>query len=448
MKEIDLKLLARISILQSNLDNVYFTKNTGFSAVRLLFLKYATDNFIGAVTKEDVQKYANVQKMFAARDVESGPEVILPILEIVDKYYNLDGILRESIAEYAKELFGLDNSWNKKTATVSAFKGIMEELSKIDFTEELNSKAKGKMLVKHLLTGMHLYSGTNRAISQFISKPDIGELAKRILNIKSEDTFLDFASGCGVTTIALADQEDCRIINLDRNRTCLCVSAMLYILYGYTKFELHCEDSFATSSSVYLADKIFTDPPIGMKILDTETGANTDSTVAAMKIAIRSLNETGLAVIAVPSGFLFGSSKLQVSIKKEIVQNSSLSAVISLPISWYGTGVTINLIVLSKQKVERTLFINATTKEFSQYLLKAKSKETTISDEGIQKIIDTINNQTEKIGFSSFATFDEIVEKNFNFLPTTYVKAIIEEDVISLQEIDSKLEALYKKLSM
>ena len=77
-----------------------------------------------------------------------------------------------------------------------------------------------------------------------------------------------------------------------------------------------------------------------------------------------------------------------------------------------------------------------------------RSKETTISDEGIQKIIDTINNQTEKIGFSSFATFDEIVEKNFNFLPTTYVKAIIEEDVISLQEIDSKLEALYKKLSM
>lgn len=448
MKDIDLKLLARISILQSNLDNVYFTKNTGFSTVRLLFLKYATDNFVGAVTKEDVQQYANVQKMLAARDVEGGPEVIVPVLELIDKYYDLNGILRESVTEYAKELFGIDNSWTKKTATTTGFKSIMEELSKLDLTEDTNSNTKGKMLVRNLLAGMHSYSETNRSISQFISKPNIGELAKRILNVKAEDTFLDFASGCGITTIASVDKEDCRIINIDNNRTSLCISAMLYILYGYTKFELHCADSLASSNLMYQADKIFTDPPIGIKIFDGETGINTDSTVAAVKTAIRCLNKKGLAAVAVPSGFLFGSSKSQISIKKELVQNAYLSAVISLPISWYGTGVTINLIILSKQKVDQPLFINATTKEFSKYVLRVKSKETTISDEGMQKIIDTINNRTECVGFSIPAPFDEIAQKNFNLLPTTYVKTIIEDDVISLQEIDGELEALYKKLSM
>lgn len=80
MEKIDIVNIAKISLLQEELNRVFYAKNTGFSAVRLFFLKYITDNFLGATTKEDMQHYALVQKMLAARDVEGGPNALIPVL--------------------------------------------------------------------------------------------------------------------------------------------------------------------------------------------------------------------------------------------------------------------------------------------------------------------------------------------------------------------------------
>lgn len=46
MGKIDLRDFLEISFLQEELNRVFYAKNTGFSAVRLFFLKYITDNFV------------------------------------------------------------------------------------------------------------------------------------------------------------------------------------------------------------------------------------------------------------------------------------------------------------------------------------------------------------------------------------------------------------------
>ena len=161
--------LEKISWLETSLNRAFFAKNTVYSTIRLLFLKYITDNFIGAMSKEDFQNYALVQKMFAARDVEGGPNALYPVLYIVDKYYGFDRILSDSINEYAKELFGLDTSWNRKTTSLAEFRAIMDALSEIDLTEN-DEGTKGKELVKELLGQLQQRSLGNRMFSDFVSR--------------------------------------------------------------------------------------------------------------------------------------------------------------------------------------------------------------------------------------------------------------------------------------
>ena len=440
----------KLELLQEELNRVFYAKNTGFSAVRLFFLKYITDNFVGATTKEDMQHYALVQKMLAARDVEGGPNALIPVLQIVDSYYNLNGLLKDAINEYAKELFGLDSSWNRKTATLDGFKRIMDALAGIDLTEEPNSQKKGQDLVQNLLDGLQSRSDGNRFMGEFASKSEVGILSRGILQVKEGETFLDFASGTGTTTMLSVGAQECNIINADINRESLSIAAMLYIMNGYKHIKMTCEDVLSNPDIEWEADKIFVDSPIGMKVSNLRYGAGLiDSTILSIYKALECLNENGLAVVTVPSGFLFGTAKMQITVKRELVNKGYLQAVIALPINWFGTGVTINILVLSKQKKsDKVLFLNAHSAVFAKYVQKANGKTASIIKEGLDKILDIFQNNLEVEGFSSNAALKTIESKDYDLMPTTYIKERLEEDNITVEEIDAELEKLYASLGV
>ena len=405
---------------------------------------------MGATTKEDMQHYALVQKMLAARDVEGGPNALIPVLQIVDSYYNLNGLLKDAINEYAKELFGLDSSWNRKTATLDGFKRIMDALAGIDLTEEPNSQKKGQDLVQNLLDGLQSRSDGNRFMGEFASKSEVGILSRGILQVKEGETFLDFAGGTGTTTLLSVGAQECNIINADINRESLSIAAMLYIMNGYKHIKMTCEDVLSNPDIEWEADKIFVDAPIGMKVSNLRYGAGLiDSTILSIYKALECLNENGLAVVTVPSGFLFGTAKMQITVKRELVNKGYLQAVIALPINWFGTGVTINILVLSKQKKsDKVLFLNAHSAVFAKYVQKANGKTASIIKEGLDKILDIFQNNLEVEGFSSNAALKTIESKDYDLMPTTYIKERLEEDNITVEEIDAELEKLYASLGV
>lgn len=448
MGKVDIRSIGQIVCLEEELNRVYYAKNTGFSAVRLFFLKYITDNFIGAASREEMQDYATVQKMFAARNVEGGPNALMPVLDIVDKYYGLGGLLRESINEYAKELFGLDNSWNRKTATLEGFKRIMGALASIDLAEEKDSCEKGQALVGELLEGMQTRSDGNRFMGEFASKKEVGILASGLLQVKTGETFLDFASGTGSSTVLAVGNENCNIINADINRESLSIAAMLYIMNGYQRINLQNGDILSDPDTLWSADKIFVDSPIGMKLLNLRYGEKVDSTVLSIYKAVECLKENGTAVVTAPSGLLFGSSRQQNAVKQMLVDNGYLQAVIALPVNWFGTGVTINLLVLSKQKHNQVLFVNGHSAEFSKYVEKTNGRMATISQEGLDKILDIHNNAITLDGLSTFVSTDVIKDKNYDLMPAIYVKEQIQEESMTIEEIDEELAKLYAQLGV
>ena len=126
MKNKDFKSI--IWELTECLRTVIYSKNFAVSALRLLFLKYCIDNYVGASSKEEMQQCGRAQKMFAMRDASNGIETIIPVLQYIDKAYNLNDILasQENIDEYARELFGIDALRQKRNIEEANFRSLLE----------------------------------------------------------------------------------------------------------------------------------------------------------------------------------------------------------------------------------------------------------------------------------------------------------------------------------
>lgn len=444
MKRIDLSFLAKVSTLQSTLDKAFFSKRMGFSAVRLLFLKYCVDNFMCAETKEDVQAYARVQKMFAARDIEGGPNILVPILNLIDNHYNLNGLIKDSIHDYAKELFGLDDEWKRKNVSLKDLKEIMGSLSDIDLTEESGSSDKRHQLVNCLATEIYNRSENNRFVSCLMSKIDLSHIAYDILDVQKNETFLDFVSGIGLSTLNIIRDRQCKVVNYDINKDSLCIAAMFYILHDMKDFSLNQSDSLSEGVNCS-ADKIFIDPPLGIKINNVEKGT-LDAPVRAVQLVLENLREEGKAVICVPSSVLFSEGKSISELKQQLMNCNYLSAVISLPISWYGTVICINLLIIEKKKSEQVLFVNFAGKSTRQYVKKEKQGYS-LTTEGKQKLVNVINNRELIEGISVLVDKQTIAVNNFDLQPIRYIREFIDEESLSLDEINKRLNELYKELS-
>lgn len=434
--------------LENQLNRVFYVKNTSFSAVRLLFLKYIVDNFIGAETKEDMQYYARLQRQLAARDVGGGPNLLYPVLSCVDKHYKLSGIISSSIEEYASELFDLDSNLRRKTASLEGYERIMDVLSRFDLEENGGDHTKGAIIVEELLTSIQLRGFNNRMVSQYLSRKELGEIASGILNVQDGETFLDFTAGAGSTTFAIVNNKKCRVINCDNQEENATIAAMLCIMKGYENFSVRCEDTLASSEFKLRADKIFVDAPIGLRVDNLGLGLKMESSLIAIDKTIEALNENGLGIVTVNNGVLFGASKYQIETKKNLIEKKYLKAVVSLPICMFGTWVNINMFVISKQENRGVLFVNGNSKAFAKYILKEKVKGTVLTEEGVDFIINLVTKNQSMEEISRVVSFVEIEENNYNLMPNTYVKEKIEEESITIEEIDSELEKLYAQLGI
>lgn len=368
------------------------------------------------------------------------------VVEAKEKYNPFD------ISQIERHLEALKNdfSWNRKTATLDGFKRIMDALAGIDLTEEPNSYEKGRLLVQNLLAGLQSRSDGNRFMGEFASKSEVGILSRGILQVKDGETFLDFAAGTGTTTILSVEAQECNIINADINRESLSIATMLYIMNGYKHIKMTCEDVLSNPDIEWEADKIFVDAPIGMRMVNLRYGAGLiDCGVLSVYKALECLREDGVAVVALPSSVLFGTAKTHIALKRELVDKGYLQAVIALPITWFGAGVTINLLILSKQQTNnKVLFINAHSAVFAKYVQKANGKLTSITQEGLDEILDIFHNNTEIEGLSSNISIQTIEEKDYDLMPTTYIKERLEEGDMTVEEIDAELEKLYASLGV
>ena len=159
------------------------------------------------------------------------------------------------------------------------------------------------------------------------------------------------------------------------------------------------------------------------------------------------LKENGMAVVVVPGSILFGMTKMQIEQRKKLLDNKWLKAVIALPSCFYSSGVGVNLLIISKTKVENVLFINASNNGTVTFTEKER-KINVLTEEGIERIVQILENGDEIIGLSRICTIDEIAEMNYDLTPARYMAKEEIPDTATLDEIEAELAELYKKLGI
>ena len=421
------------------------------SVVRLLFLKYAVDNSIGATDLDSMEYCAKAQKVFAKRDTESGLETIIPVLQNIDLAYNLSSIIsnNDTVEQYAAELFGMDRLRQKKNTTDLSFKRVMEMLASIDLEEESKeSHDLGRLLVDALVAMTASAMEGNKMAASSSTSIGLAKLAKAILNVKRNDTYCDFACGKGLSTIEITGETLPQVTNIDIVQESASISAMLLIMYGYEHFSVKCEDSLREKQQGISGNKIFVDPPIGIRLQKAGEEKSTDSILLACDRIIHDyLSSDGIAVVTTPSGPLFRQGTA-IGIKNEMVSLGLLYAVIALPPMWSGTTIGTNLLVLRKTPSRNTLFVDASDLGGVSVEKKRARGSSILTEKRIQEIAEVIHNPHDIPGFAKVVPSTEISAKEYNLIPANYVIKQIEEDTTTLAEIDEQLTDLYRQLNL
>lgn len=154
------------------------------------------------------------------------------------------------------------------------------------------------------------------------------------------------------------------------------------------------------------------------------------------------LKSNGTMAIVLPHGVLFRGGTEE-KIRKTLLENGHIHAVIGLPANiFFNTSIPTTIIVLKKDYDKRdVLFIDA-----SQEFEKVKTQNI-LTEENIQKILDTYIHRKTIDKYSYVASFDEIEENEFNLNIPRYVDTFEPEPEIPLADISASLLAVNSELA-
>lgn len=144
--------------------------------------------------------------------------------------------------------------------------------------------------------------------------------------------------------------------------------------------------------------------------------------------------------ILLPHGVLFRGGKEE-KIRKMLLEKGIFDAVIGLaPNLFYSTGIPVSLLILKKDKTDRSVYFIDASEEFVK-----KGNKNELTDANIEKIIKAYKQKEDIDKFAHLASFDEIKENNYNLNIPRYVDTFEEEEPIDLGQVSANIEEIQKE---
>ena len=242
----------------------------------------------------------------------------------------------------------------------------------------------------------------------------------------------------------------------DTDQTMLRIGTMNLMLHGVDNPDIRYQDSLSTDNldenkyTLCLANPPFTGT------LDREAVAKSLTSLAPTKktellflaLFIRSLQLGGRCASIVPDGVLFGNSAGHQAIRKELVENQKLQAVISMPSGVFlpYSAVSTAVLVFTKTNsggTDKVWFYDMKADGFTLDQKRVKCDESDIDDiVGRYNNLSCENNRTRK-DKSFLVSVDEIRENNYDLSLSRYKESDRISKVIDSPEIVfNKLEVL------
>ena len=313
---------------------------------------------------------------------------------------------------------------------------------------------------------------------QFRTPRHIIKMMVELLRPTPEDTVCDPA--CGTAGFLVASAEYIRshyedtmtneqwehfsgpmFTGFDTDRTMLRLSAMNLMLHSITHPEIDYQDSVSKQNQIRDTYTICLANPPFKGTIDAESinddlkaVTNTKKTeLLFLALFLRMLKKGGQCACIVPDGVLFGSSNAHKSIRKELVENHQLRAVISMPSGVFKpyAGVSTAVLVFTKTGAGGTENVWFYDMKADGYSLDDKRGE--VPENDIPDIIERFHNLEQEAARqrteqSFFVSKQEIVDNDYDLSINKYKKVeYAPVEYPSTAEIMADLHALEREIT-
>lgn len=144
------------------------------------------------------------------------------------------------------------------------------------------------------------------------------------------------------------------------------------------------------------------------------------------------------AIVCFPGIFYRGGAEQK--IRKYLVDNNFVETVIALaPNLFYGTPIAVNILVLSKHKLDtKTQFIDATSNKF----FRKETNNNVLDEEHISEIIEIFDKKEDKETIAKSIDNKHIAENDYNLSVSSYVEAKEARQETNIKELNDRIRKI------
>lgn len=326
------------------------------------------------------------------------------------------------------------------------------------------------------------YNKDSGQYAEYYTPPAVAKIMARILVPKETKNVLlyDPAAGSGSLLLSLAHQigeDKCTIYSQDISqksseflRLNLILNNLVHSLHNVIKGNtltnpFHVNDE---KTDLKKFDYIVCNPPFKMDFSDDRETLASDQhkkrffagvpsvpakkkeSMAIYQLFIQhiiySLETKGKAAVVVPTGFCTEKAAIGLGIRKKLVDNNWLKAVVQMPPNIFAnTGTNVSVVFMDKNKTnDKVILVDAS--KLGTKVKDGKNQKTLLSADDENKIINTINSNEVVEDFSIVVETEKIKGKKYSFGAGQYFDTKIEYSKLTPDEFDGKMQEHQSKL--
>jgi type I restriction-modification system DNA methylase subunit/signal transduction histidine kinase len=389
-----------------NLLSSYFNKlDIQYIVIFLFFYKKLTESDALSINHIELENF-----MFE----DERKNLITNNLKEFQKFYNFEINLVDSFIFYLE---------NIKSDTLDEIFFILNNLNFTKYNQSDFSK-----IFEHLIDKNIENSFTNKSMQR---------LMLNFFDLRDGTTIFNPFGGLGGLIVESFNKNSNISIQYNEinNRT-LQLGFMTLFLNSNNNFQIKNDDSFNSYYSSQKYDYVITELPLAKKFNQNElfiasqsvknsqiSLKSKDSILYYVMFSLSKINNSGKAIFNVPTGFLFNSSSDYIKVRKYLIENDLIEAIINLPSgTMYHSGINTSLLLINFNKSEKNKIkiINA------QLLYESKTRNREIVNESIldiDSIMDSYHHETKD---SFLIDIEKISKKDYRLDSNIFQKEIFE----------------------
>lgn len=304
---------------------------------------------------------------------------------------------------------------------------------------------------------------------EFFTPQNVSKLIARLAmsGLASVNKIYDPACGSGSLLLQAKKQFDAHLIEdgffgQEINHTTYNLARMNMFLHNinYDKFDIALGNTLLNPQygDEKPFDAIVSNPPYSVNWMgsDDPTLINDDRFAPAGVLAPKSkadfafvlhalsyLSARGRAAIVCFPGIFYRGGAEQ-KIRKYLVDGNFVETVIALPPNlFYGTGIAVNILVLSRHKADtKTQFIDASGEDF----FKKQTNNNVLTDEHIERIVDIFDRKEPVEYVATLVDNSKIAENGYNLSVSSYVEAKDTREVIDIARLNAEVKQTVERI--